>query len=337
MKIAIISVSKKGFTLASVLKKKLDKDSTVIKCDIYHKNVKENFQKTFFSYDAIIAVMASGILIRSISPLIKSKTTDPAVLNIDDNGKFVISTLSGHLGGANKLTHKISMLIDAVPVITTSTDINNKIGIDVIANDLFLSIDNKKEILHFNKAILDNKKLNLTVNPKYNYDFLINYFKNNTHETNISINYSLELSENMIHASINNHEMILKKRNIVAGIGCRRNKSCEDIYKAFKKSISKLNIDISRVDMIASAEIKNDEEGILNLSKYLNIPVYFVDMDKLKLFTSNDISKSDFVKSKFGIYGVCEPAALITAGFNSKLIFKKTKYDGVTIAIALSE
>jgi cobalt-precorrin 5A hydrolase len=104
-----------------------------------------------------------------------------------------------------------------------------------------------------------------------------------------------------------------------------------------KKSLEDLNIDISRINMLSSAEIKKDEEGILELSKKLDIPVNFVELDKLKLFTSNDVQKSEFVKSKFGIYGVCEPSALITAGFDSKLVYKKTSYDGVTISVAVSK
>ena len=138
MKLAILSVSKKGYDLSLKIKNELDNDSTVIKCDIFHKDVKNTFNLLFLEYDAIIAIMASGILIRSISHLIESKTTDPAVLNIDDNGNFVISMLSGHLGGANKLTLKIADLINATPVITTSTDVNNKLGIDVLAKDLYL-------------------------------------------------------------------------------------------------------------------------------------------------------------------------------------------------------
>ena len=88
---------------------------------------------------------------------------------------------------------------------------------------------------------------------------------------------------------------------------------------------------------MSSAEIKKDEQGILELSDKLNIPVNFVGLDNLKLFESNDIQKSEFVYSKFGIYGVCEPSALITAGFDSKLIYKKTSYDGVTISVAISK
>ncbi len=333
---AIISVSDKGRTLALKLKDKLDDDSTVIRCDLYHKNVKNYFPVLFYEYDAIIAIMASGILIRSIAPLVESKVTDPAVLNIDDNGNFVISTLSGHLGGANELAHKISGLIDATPVITTSTDVNKKLGIDVLAKDLYLTIDNTKEILYFNKAILEGNELSFTINPNKNFDYLFEYLNNNTLEIDLSIYYSSKISVDEIHVEIDEHKIILKEKKIVVGIGCRRGKECEKIYDGLKKSLDDLNIMPSRVNMLTSAEIKKDEKGILELSDKLEIPVEFVEIDKLRLFESRDVTKSDFVYSKFGIYGVCEPSALIMAGFDSKLIYKKTSYDGITISIAVS-
>ena len=337
MKIAIISVSKKGQELAFDLKNKLDSDSTIIKCDLYHKNVNKCFPILFYEYDAIIAVMASGILIRSIAPLVESKVTDPAVINIDDNGKFVISALSGHLGGANELAGKVAGLIDATPVITTSTDVNKKLGIDVLAKDLYLSIDNTKEILHFNKAILEGREISLTVNPDMNFDYLFDYLNNVTLEIDVSIEYSPKVNTDEIHVSFDGHEMTLKERKIVVGIGCRRGKECRFIYDGLKKSLDDLKILHSRVNLLASAEIKKDEKGILELSKKLNIPVEFVEIDKLKLFESSDVSKSEFVYSKFGIYGVCEPSALIMAGFDSELIYKKTSYEGVTIAVAISK
>ena len=337
MKIAIISVSNKGKELALDLKEKLDNDSTVIKSDLYHKNVRKYFPILFYEYDAIIAIMASGILIRSIAPLIESKVTDPAILNVDDNGNFVISMLSGHIGGANKLTSKIADLIDATPVITTSTDVNKKLGIDVLAQDLYLSIDNPKEILFFNKAILDEKKLTFTINPDKNFDYLYEYLKDVTLEMDVLFNHSKGINEDEIHVTLDDHKMVLKEKRIVVGIGCRRGKECEKILDGFLKSINELKIDKSRVNMLSSAEIKKDEAGILELSEKLNIPVNFVDMDRLKLFESSDVAKSEFVYSKFGIYGVCEPSALITAGFDSKLIYKKTSYGGVTISVAISK
>ena len=335
MKIAIISVSKKGLKLSKTLYDKLESDSTVIKTDLYHKNVKKTFPLIFAEYDAVIAIMASGILVRSIEQLIKSKDKDPAVLNIDDNGRFVISILSGHLGGANKLTEKISKLISATPVITTSTDINHKLGIDVLAGDLYLSIDSKDEILYFNKAILEGREISLTINPNKNCTYLFEYLNNNTLEINLSIYYSSKVKASEIIAEVDSHKLVLKERKIVLGIGCRRNKKCEEIYTAFKKALEVLNIHPSRINQIASAEIKSNEKGILDLSSKLNIPVNFVDMDKLELFESPLITKSEFVKSKFGIYSVCEASSLIEAGFDSQLLFKKTSYDGVTIAVSI--
>ena len=336
MKMAILSVSKKGYDLSFKLKELLDKDSTIIKCDIYYKDVKNTFNLLFYEYDAIIAIMASGILIRSISHLIVSKTTDPAILNIDDNGKFVISMLSGHLGGANKLTSKIADLIDATAVITTSTDINKKLGIDVLARDLYLSIDNTKEILHFNKSILEGKEVSFTVNSNGNYDYLFEYLNNNTLEMDVSIYFSTRINEGEIEVKCDNHTIILKPRSIVFGIGCRRGKSCEEINEAIDVVLKDLNIHKSRINMLSSAEIKKDEKGILDLAEKLDIPVNFVGLDKLRLFESGDIQKSDFVMSKFGIPGVCEPSALITAGFESELIYKKTAFDGVTVSVAIS-
>ena len=153
----------------------------------------------------------------------------------------------------------------------------------------------------------------------------------------ISINFSSKINTDEIHVQLDSHRIVLKERKVVVGLGCKRGKSCEEIYKGLQCSINELNIHISRINELCSAEIKKDEKGLLNLSKKLNIPINFVELDKLKLFESDDIQKSEFVKSKFGIYGVCEPSALIMAGFDSKLIYKKTSYNGVTIAIAISK
>ncbi len=334
MKIAILSVSSKGYDLSFKIRELLKNDSTIIKCDIYHKNVKNNFKLLFNEYDAIIAIMASGILIRSISNLIQSKTTDPAILNIDDNGNFVISMLSGHLGGANKLTGKIANLINATPVVTTSTDVNRKLGIDVLANDLHLTITDKKEILFFNKSILNNDNISITLNEDYEY--LLKYLNDTELKMNYTLCYSDEIKSNEIKFECNNHSVILKPKKIVFGIGCKRGKSKDEILKALNQVLNDLNIDLSRIDYLASAEIKNNEKGILKLSDDLNIPVNFVSMDKLKLFKSDDVTESEFVKSKFGIGSVCEASSLITAGYDSKLIYKKTVFNGVTISVASS-
>ena len=337
MKIAILSVSDKGRELGNALEEKLKDDPTVIKVNHYHKNVKDNIFKAFDRHDAVIGIMATGILIRSMQPFIQSKIRDPAVISIDDNGNFTISLLSGHLGGANSLTIKISNLINSTPVITTSTDTNGKLGIDVLSKDIHYEILNTENIVHINKAILNGEKITFTVNPSMNVEFLDDYLKNNTLEMVISTEYSDSIPINQIRVSHEGHDLYLEKRKIVIGIGCRKGKSENEIMTSISTVLNELDLDISLVDCIASAEIKKDEKGLLDLAATLQIPIEFVDVEKLKLFTSPDISKSEFVRSKFGIDNVCESSALIVAGFDSKLIYRKKAFNGVTIAVAESE
>lgn len=163
MKISIISFSRSGYRIGEMLSwflgeggheveaftkskytKKILDESQVEADDKAFRNVKEFAKpidsslrdwtgRRFAQSDAIIFIGACGIAVRSIAPFVSSKKTDPAVVVIDEQGKFAISLLSGHIGGANELTEEISNLLHATPVITTATDINNKFAVDVFA------------------------------------------------------------------------------------------------------------------------------------------------------------------------------------------------------------
>lgn len=347
MKIAIISVSENGKKLANNIKAILNEDSTFIKVDLFHKNVKThiseifeyNSQHSFFKnynqkYDAIVGIMATGILIRSVAPFLKSKSDDPAIIGMDDNGKFVISLLSGHLGRANELTKKLAKKINSQPVITTATDINNKVGIDVLANDLFLEILDTTKILPFNKAILEGKSIKL-VTQEDNFVYLNDYVLNLNNPLEFDVLDDERISSGII-ATLNNMRLLMLPKTMVVGIGSKKGKSKNAVLNAIHSVFNDLNLTSERIDYLATAEVKKDEKGILEASDQLNIPLKIVAMDDLKSFQCNDCSKSEFVKKQFGINGVCEQSAMIIAGKNSKLIYKKTAFNGVTIAVAIS-
>ena len=169
MKIALLSVTKNGRMIVKNIHTILEEDPSVIKVDMFHKNIKETLYNIFNSYDCIIGVMATGIMIRNICTLIKNKNEDPAVLVIDEMGKHVISLISGHLGGANDFSIKIADIIDAEPIITTSTDINNKLGIDSLARRYYLKIDDISKIKYINSALINDERVEIAFNPKLNY------------------------------------------------------------------------------------------------------------------------------------------------------------------------
>ena len=103
----------------------------------------------FPAHDSLIAIMASGIVVRSIAPVLRSKASDPAVLVIDEAGDFVISLLSGHLGRANDDARQIAALLGAQAVITTASDVTHSLAVDTLAMQLDCAIDD----LHAAKCV----------------------------------------------------------------------------------------------------------------------------------------------------------------------------------------
>lgn len=339
MKIAIVSVTSPGRKLALKIKNILLEDPVVIKVDTFHKNVKDNLNQIIASYDSIVGIMATGIMIRSICPLLKSKTTDPGILVMDEKGKHVISLLSGHLGRANDLSLKIASLIGAQAVITTATDINQIIGIDTLASRYFWEIENPELIVDFNQSLLQGEKIGLLTNSCICYLFdnpqvvgsyyLVNKKKIRDH------NY-LSIKHNQIRALAEDKILNITPKKVVVGLGSRKGVTCYQVLQAMKETLENLKLPLDRVDLIATGEMKSNEKGIMEAASYLGVPLEIVSINELKACKSPQCSTSPLVKNKFGIKGVCEPSALIAAGEKSKLIIKKVARYKVTVAVAIS-
>lgn len=328
LKIAIITITSESQSIASRLKDVLEDDPTIFAVDLFHKNVKDTLEAIFGEYNCIVGIMATGIMVRNICTYIKDKIYDPAVLVMDDNGNYVISLLSGHLGGANDITVKIAEIMGAKPVITTATDVHDKMGIDSLARKYYFHIDDPKKIKFINSALVNNEVPDLYVPEKFSFIF---------NDSLVRSSYNkFESLDNNIEVSFGDKRLILKPKKFVLGIGARKNISTSKVQNSIIKAMNILNLPIERIDAIATAEIKKNEAGIIESAKDLKIPLEIIPLDKLEEFKDPECSVSPFVMEKFDIIGVCEPVALITAGENSKLIFKKTVFDGVTIAIAVS-
>jgi len=329
MNISILSVTEQGKLISDKLYDLLINDSTILSVNQYHKNVIKTVDEIFNNTDCIIGIMASGIMIRSIASHVDSKLSDPAILLIDDNANFVISLLSGHFGGANDLTLKIASLLNAQPVITTSTDVNNKIGIDSIAKRFYCNLENPKNIKYINKALVNSIKVDLHL-PK-SLDYIL------TDETYDSYNITFDDTLDVIIAKYDNHEVILHPKQMVMGIGARRDIASDKVKYAITQACNILKIPPSRINFFATADVKANEKGILINAEYYNKQIKIINMDDIKNFQDESCSESDFVMKQFGVKGVCEPSALIANGTNSRLIFKKTAYNGVTIAVSIKD
>lgn len=327
MKIHIISCSLHGYQLAKRIENALNEAdlasrntyaddrefevSVKVKareCELltadYLKNqsILEYVGEIFNQTDVLLFICASGIAVRMIAPYIKHKSTDPAVLVMDETGKYCISLLSGHYGGANSFAERIAKIVDAEPIITTATDREGKFAMDVFAKKNHLIIKDWSKAKQYSADILGNNhmQLSITVSP-YNNE--------------------------------NPNTVWLVPKCITIGIGCKQGTEKERIEEAVTKTLKKYNVNEDAVKMVASIDLKKNEAGLIkfcNEHQWMFATYSAEQLAKVKGSTS----ASDFVKEVTGVDNVCERSALMSGG---ELICPKTVYAGVTVALVLEE
>ena len=252
MKLAVISLSDEGAHVANDLKQGLGV------ADIFlHEKVSDAFggrrfksiitltRKISSQYDGLVYVAPCGVVVRAFAPNIRHKCTDPGVVVVDAGGRFAISLLGGHEGGANDLALAVSNIIGAEPVITTTTE---------------------------------------------------------------------------------------ALKSVIVGIGCRMGVKAQAIIDAVDSAIGEAGVDRAEIRLLASADIKMSEKGLLEAARLLGIPLRFVRSEEIRS-SCRKFSRSDFVKEKVDLPAVAEPAALL-AGRRTRLVLPKMTSGAVTIALA---
>ena len=272
-------------------------------------------EKTFNKYDLHIFVAATGAVVRIIEGKFKSKDTDPAVITVDDHANFVISLLSGHLGGANKECEKIAHGIGAIPVITTASDVGGKIAVDTFSQKIKAKLEDLEGAKRVTSLIVNGEKVSLHL-PKN----IVNHDENSAGAIIVSNRKNIEISK-------------IIPQNIFIGIGCKRGVSKEHIIEKLKYAMDKQNLELSAIKMAGSAWVKSDETGLLEAMKELDIPIKFFEKEEILKLEDLIEEKSEYVKKTIGVYGVSEPCAFLASSGKGAFLAKKIKLDGMTLSI----
>ena len=307
----IFSFSKRGGLLNAAIGRFLAGIGCEAECCTMPKFAGVCEAEYFNKADALIFIGASGIAVRAIAPHVKSKTTDPAVLVIDECANFVISLLSGHIGGANGLARQIAAAIKAVPVVTTATDVNNLFAVDEWAARRGMVIESMQAAgLCSDYAIKGALPSGVELAGSGETGMAVTTCKNNK-----PFNTTVVLMPKILHL----------------GIGCRRNTPLEKIENFVLAEMEKHGFDMRCVKSIASVDLKKDEAGLLAFAAKHNVPVKFYTAAELQQ-AKGDFTPSAFVKSIAGVDNVSERSAVLASGGCLKL--RKTAHDGVTLAVA---
>ena len=284
-------------------------------------NLKETV-KRHFTDDAVIFIGAVGIAVRSIAPYIKDKFCDPAVLVIDELGRYVIPLLSGHVGGANELANYIGGALSAAPIITTATDINGTFAVDVFAKKNNLLISSRKLAKDVSAVLLDNNCIDIDSDIK---SIDVKELKKKLNPKNKACDIKVRITDRIYDDTV----LTLIPKNLYIGVGCKKNTDADKMWD-FVNDIFRLEgLDIRAVKSIGSIDIKRDEYAIKNLANRLNVPFLTFTKDELNS-VSGDFFESEFVRKTVGVGNVCERAVCIQC---NNLIVKKTAREGMTVAI----
>jgi cobalt-precorrin 5A hydrolase len=272
--------------------------------------------------DAMVFVGAAGIAVRSIAPYVRDKRSDPAVLCVDELGRFVISLLSGHIGGANALAEELAEKLGAVPVVTTATDLHGKFSVDAWAAREGLAISSMGAAKEVSAAILEGP-VPLCCDFPVSGDLPAGTVAGEEGKIGICVSWR--------DRKPFERTLLLVPRVVHVGIGCRRGVSKERIAAAVEKVLVENQVHPQAVKCAASIDLKREEEGLLAFCEERGWPAAFYSAGELTA-VEGEFTASERVLRVTGVDNVCERAAMVGA---ERLIAGKTVCEGVTAALAV--
>ncbi|MFC0296562.1 cobalt-precorrin 5A hydrolase [Geobacillus jurassicus] len=352
---AVVAITKHGVEIARRLGRTLagadvyytDKfargDETENGIRLFSGNVKTLLPELFARYDGLICIISLGAVVRMIAPLLKDKKTDPAVVVIDDKAEHAISVLSGHLGGANELTRRVAAILGARPVITTASDVQQTIAVDLFGRQFGWEWESADKLTPVSAAVVNEEPVaivqesgetgwwpegrplpkNITV-----YDSINAALAARPAAALVVTHRLLDPEEE----AILQNGVLYRPKVIALGIGCNRGTSADEIEAVIHETLAELRFSIKSIKAVCTIDLKKDEQGLLEVvNKY---GWEFVAYTPEELNEVPIEAPSETVYRYTGAYGVSEPAAKLYSGADQMALVKK-KSGNVTISVAL--
>lgn len=334
MKLAILSVSRQGFALSKQLARHFPEAAVYTsgpwgdpKTLPIEPDLKALTGMLFRDTEALIFIMASGIAVRMVAPWLKDKASDPAVLVLDDQGRWVIPLVSGHLGGANALAQVVARQLGAEAVITTATDGRGLVAVDMLAQQHSWTISSLEGAKKATASLLEGEAVEV-----WSWRSLEHPLPEGYRGIQDSGGYhnGWRLIVTPFRHIAQEKELVLIPRCITLGMGCRRDIPFEAVQQLVQAGLSRLDIDPRAVSRIASIDLKADEPALNQMARSLGVPLVTYSAEALKA-VSGSFEASDFVFQTTGVGAVSEPAGALASG--GRCLLPKQAENGVTLSI----
>lgn len=353
MRLAVISFTEQGNRWNEILTKKFSKRGEDCTGYVMHRffnpyheqagllpmkdSLEEWTGRQFSEADGIVFIGAAGIAVRAAAPFVKDKMTDPAVVVMDELGRFSIALLSGHVGGANELARQVSRMTGAVLVVTTATDINGKFAADNFAAMLGLKIMERETAKRISADVLEGVPVGFfsdypvegSIPPGFTGKEICRRSLwitcRNRVEDEVSFRMFLPEDTEVLR---------LVPKTLIVGIGCRKGVPAEVIQSRVESVFSEANLTPFGIAAVASIDLKKEEPGLKAYAGKLGVDFYTYSAQELEQMPGK-YTDSEFVTETTGTGNVCERAAMMTLrDTGGRLLVKKQAGNGVTVAVA---
>ena len=346
-KIAVLAITKNGIEIGLKLKgyfpdfeifapiKFSDNNE---KIQWYDESTSQKIVNLFKENDGIICLFSLGAVIRLLAPHIKDKKTDPAVIVIDDNANFVISVLSGHLGGANELSNEIAEKMGATSVITTAADVNKTIAVDLVGKEFGWKIHDDSNVTRISAFMVNKEQIGVFQNAgqkewwKGKMPENITFFSNIEDLKNSdSKGYLIITNDEIKDEDVLKNSVVYRVPDLVIGIGLHWDTPKETIMNGVSETLKKFELNENQIARFVSIKKDKDVIGLIELGKEMDIPVEYIDREELATISAPNPSKT--VQAFEGTASVSEAAAIKSS--QGELIVEKQKFPpNLTVAIA---
>jgi cobalt-precorrin 5A hydrolase len=346
-KVAIVCITKNGINISKRIKEKIPSASIYAQSKHkdssdgiiwFEKNTKIMIEEIFKEYENIICIFSLGAVIRLIANLLKDKKTDPAVIVIDDKANFVISTLSGHLGGANSLTKSIAEILNSTPVITTAADVNETIAVDLLGSEFKWRIENFENVTKISAHMVNEEKIGVfqdTGETKWwnkelpkNVSIVndIDELRSDAFKAGLIISDQIITDQLLVNKSV-----IYRPKSLVVGLGFHWDTTQKEIEDGILKVLRENRLSFLSIRNLSTINRGKSPASLGSFSDKHGIPLEFYDKGELdKIMVPNP---SDVVKKYEGTSSVSEASSILSSG--GELIVTKQKFPpNLTVAVS---
>ncbi|MFI6853803.1 precorrin-3B C(17)-methyltransferase [Streptomyces sp. NPDC050416] len=278
---------------------------------VYEGPVGDAVRAAFAQCEQLVCFLATGAVVRLVAPLLAGKAADPGVVCVDEGGRFAVSLLGGHAGGANELAREVGELLGAEPVVTTATDAVGLPGLDA------LGLPVEGDVAGVSRALLDGEAVTLRAEVAWPLPPL---------PVAAEGSYTIRLTDRLVQAA--EREVVLRPPSLVVGVGASKGAPVEEVLGLVEDALREAGLSAASVAELATVDAKAGEPGLVEAARRLGVPLVTYSAGEL---AAVDVpNPSDAPLAAVGTPSVAEASALLRGG---ELLVPKRKSAMATCAV----